>query len=747
MLSQEITKNYQNICKLLHRRRLSDAAVLLRKLVTQSQKEFLNEQLDELLHTYKNLLEHSFSKVKDPERERVYLYLIRSMLELADELREFLLTENATNNTYRLKRELTKQGKIERTEALNILENITFDRELAGILKDVTLEESSDLPTREEALQKVFNIIWLTDKYSDTEMELLEAVCDSEKLPWHDKSLVVSALTLSLLRFFDVHKFLLLFRFVNKKQELVWERAMIGLFIGFLKYNDRFYLYPVLEEKTLVLKEFPQIEQHIEAILIQYTKSRETEKVKKKWEEEILPEMMKMRPKIEEKLDLDNIFQEEFGEEKNPDWETVFEDAPDLLDKLQEFTEMQMEGMDVFMSAFSQLKNFPFFQEISNWFVPFYSENQSIRHIIKEPGKDIDLTPLVQKLESTYFMCNSDKFSFCLNLGLVPDQQKSMMMNMLNAEMENISELEKDETLLNSFARTKSVYTQYFQDLYRFFKLHPWRREFDDIFDIELDLHETFFVKHLVSDNKTIRNIAEFFFDKKFYPDALKVFLNILEEDQSNIELFEKIAFCYEKTGDFAKAYEYYQKADLIESDRLWIIKKLAYCCKFLNRWEDALRYYRQAEKHDPEDLKIQANIGQCLIHLEKYQEALDYYFKVEVLAPENHRIRRPLAWCSFLIGKLDTAKDYLTRLLANEPYNRYDLLNLGHVLWSLGEPKKAFDMYLKSILSWKNIRAFESSFNDDRQHLLEKGISSFDMDLMLDYLKIEVRQRQRTKS
>lgn len=736
MLHQQVIKDHQAICSLLHSRKVRQAVFLLRNMVKESSREYINERLEELMGTYRNILKHSFSDVKDPRREEVYFYLIRTLLELADELRELLLTDIASSGIYRLKHHLEREKRMERKEAIRILENLTFDHQLEGLLGDIPLEKTADLPSREQALNRIFNIIWLTDKYTEAEIELLNAACHSRQLPWHDKALIVSALSLGLMRFFDVNKFMLLFSFVKQRQDRVWQRAMVGLFICFLKYNDRYYLYPQLENYTLDLRDFPQIQKNIEAIVIQFTKSRETESVKKKWEEEIMPAMMKMKPRIEQKLDLENIFREESGEEKNPDWETVFEDAPDLLDKLAEFSEMQMEGMDVFISAFSQLKQFPFFREISNWLVPFYASNQALQPLEKD--QELDLSPLFQKLETTHFMCNSDKYSFCLNLSLVPHQQKAMMMNMLNAEMQNISELQKDEDLLNSMARSRSIYTQYFQDLYRFFKLYPGRREFDDIFSMDLDLHETIFVKHLVSDQKTIRNIAEFYFDKKFYTHALKVFTAIMAGEQESLELYEKIAFCYEKTGDFAKAYDYYRKADLIEADRLWIIRKMALCCKYMNRWDEALDYYRQVEKKDPEDLKVQANIGQCLIHLERFEEALDYYFKVEVLAPENVKIRRPLAWCSFLVGKLDTARDYLERLLSQESDNMHDLMNLGHVYWALNQPAKAFEHYKGAMQKAKAPADFENSFKEDRKHLRRYGIQDFDMDLMLDYVKLE---------
>ncbi len=737
-------KKYQNICRLVYRQRISDAIVLLRQMTDDSGLEFLHGRIDEMQDTYSQLLKHTFSGVEDPERDKVYNYIKRSLLELADRLRETVFEKRAGGNTGLLKKDVNIRKGAELTEALQVLEKLSFDDELAGLLRDVKVGDSEKTAGRESTLAFIFQIVWLGDQYSEEEIRLLETVCDSGKLKWHDKSLVVSALTLSLLRYFDVNKFLLLFRFVHYKEDYVWERAIIGLTLCFLKYNERHMLYPALVEKTVELKSFPQIEQHLEAILVQFTKSRETEKVKRKWEEEILPEIMKMRPGIEKKLDLDNIFSDEPEEEKNPDWETFFEDSPDLLNKLQELTEMQMDGMDVFISAFSRLKQFPFFLEISNWFLPFYASNPSIQPAIKNPGSEYDLTPLVENLEGTYFMCNSDKYSFCFNLQMVPEQQKAMMMNMLNAEMENISELEKEDDIPGSLVRTKSIYTQYFQDLYRFYKLHPWRGEFDDVFDMDIDLHETSFVKILVTGGKTIRNIAELLFDKKFYEDALRIFLSIIGEDRSNIELFEKIAFCYEKTGNLEMAFDYYQKADLIETGRLWIVKKLAWCSKYLNKWEEALSYYRQAEKQDPDDLSVQANIGQCLIHLERYQEALDYYFKVEVLAPENHRIRRPLAWCSFLLGKFDTAADYLQRLLDSDSENHYDLMNLGHVKWCQGYPEEAFGFYTRSILSWKSIKDFEQSFNEDRKHLTIHGLGDDKMDLMLDYLKLEVRRLQK---
>lgn len=50
----------------------------------------------------------------------------------------------------------------------------------------------------------------------------------------------------------------------------------------------------------------------------------------------------------------------EDSDDLNPEWENWI-DKSGITDKLREMGELQMEGADVYMSTFSQLKQFPFF--------------------------------------------------------------------------------------------------------------------------------------------------------------------------------------------------------------------------------------------------------------------------------------------------------------------------------------------------------------------------------------------------
>ena len=124
-------------------------------------------------------------------------------------------------------------------------------------------------------------------------------------------------------------------------------------------------LYEVITIARLnLIRDDKDFNKNLQYILLQLIRTKETEKISRKLHEEIIPEVAKFKPKIEEKLKLDDILQDPSSEDKNPDWEGVFGDSPELFNKLEEISKMQIEGSDVFMSAFALLKHFDFFKEL-----------------------------------------------------------------------------------------------------------------------------------------------------------------------------------------------------------------------------------------------------------------------------------------------------------------------------------------------------------------------------------------------
>ncbi len=751
MTNKELKAKYTEICSSIAARRLKPAFDMLEDLITGNGLGSCYDEYKNLEETYQFMLKYTVEGVTDPERQKVYRRLIVSAFELADRVNEALRMKFSTSVEYDKKRAAGYRPPAA-SGTLGCDENI----------KDFS-------PEVQDKVRNCFYRVWFSNMLSDEDSEKLGRFLQSSMVPSVYRSFILSAITLSLQRYFDQEKFILLFGGYESGDPGISQRALTGLLICFYMYDSRMPFYPEITGRLRILNEKPAFKRNLERIIIQLIRSKETEKLQQRIRDEILPEMIKISPHLKNKISLDSLMEEGLTEDKNPEWEDIFKDSPGLLNKMEEFSEMQMKGADVFMGSFSMLKSFPFFNEMSNWFLPFFPENSDLSGVI-DPESSIS-SELVKAIEQAPILCNSDKYSFCLSIKRLPKENLEFMSQAMKAEMEQVKELKEDEQLLDPGSREEIISNQYIQDLYRFYKLFPRKGDFEDIFGWRLDFHnKTVLGDILNEDKKLLRNIGEYYFAKDQYREAAEIFGLLLEHEPQG-ELYQKLAWCYQKRGRFRAALDNYLKAELYDVNLLWNTKKIALCYRNLKKPGKALEYYREAEKSDPDNLANHLNIGHCLLELDRYDEALQCYFKVEYLAPGNTKVWRPIAWCSFLTGKKEQSEKYLKKLIEEQP-NKHDFMNMGHVQWSMGKRKEALGYYRRSI-SKKGEKAeggdpfdsragstaaggaakkavadtgkqdepftfkeFLSVFEEDLPHLVSRGIDMEDVPIMLDQLR-----------
>ncbi len=720
-----INKQHNKICSLITENKIADAFLLIDDVLETINQVELSRKFNTQKETYRFLLEYSMKDVNDPERLKIYKGIQQELLEIVDTVKSDYLVKFAVQN------KLMHQKRILNNQIIN--QNITITSEISELIKNNLPSENEGRKTK---LYQLFFLIWLTDFLSEEDYLTLKKYTASAKLYVYESSIIVSALTISLLRRFDKRKFYALFDFYDADKPKVWNRALVGIVLAFYYYDKRIDLYDDLTARLELISNDADISKNTEHIIYQTVRSKETEKISKRMQDEIIPEMQKFRPKIEDKLNLDDILSDGLIEDSNPDWEEIFDDAPDLLDKMADFSKLQLEGSDVFMSAFAGFKNFPFYRQAANWFIPFYAENSDIKKIFSDFGQDFDSEAFIQGLERSPFMCNSDKYSFCLNIGMMPAAQRNMIIELFKQENKQVEEIKNEDKLLNKDSEDKQIFTRYIQDLYRFFKLHPLKNDIEDIFDTDLDIHNTKLFKILIDDENVTEKIAEMYFKKEFYTDAAEIFETLSFEGNKEAKRYEKIGFCYQKEKNYEKALENYKKVEIIKDPSLWLIKKIAFCYRKQQDFEKALKYYLQAEPEDEENLHIQANIGHCYLALEDYENALKKYFKVEYYDPDNKSVMRPLAWCSFVTGKFDTSELYYKKLAEAKP-TAYDYINFGHLLFVKNEKFRAAEMYEKAI-KLSGIKTLEEAISEDKKVLEKYNITENDINLLIDYVKIK---------
>lgn len=732
MTIQNIKKQAQRVAGLLRQKSIKEAFDILKTMIAESGQGDLSNMLEQLETTYKFMLQYTIEGINDPERQSIYMKLIADTYSLLDKT-VATLKERYSSDWVTSKKKVVN-GKTEPLQFVSEITDYQIREELLELISAAPSANSQTDNSYLDVLTDLFDYLWLSDTYKDKEQSTVTEIIESEEITVFEKSLVTSAITLGLLRSFDVAKFELLFTLYDQDQGEIKMRALTGILLNLFKHSSRLNVFPELKQRFSLLSDDKEFLQLSEIVMLQFLKSKETEKITRKFQEDILPEIARISPNLREKLDLDNLLSQNlYDEDKNPDWQDLLGEVPGLTEKLEEFSELQMDGADVFMGTFAMLKQFPFFNRFINWFVPF-----STRHPeINESLQGVFNSKFIESISGSSFLCNSDKYSFCLSIQQIPQDYKDMLSNAVNAELGELENLQKEDAILDNKKQLAFISNQYIQDLYRFFKLHPQKGNFEDVFNWDLMTFKNREISDIFDNSDLFSKIASFYFSKNYFEEALRIYLE--SGSDSSAELCQKIGFCFQKTGDIDNALAFYLKADLINSGNHWTLKKIGFCYRHNKMPDKALEYYRQAEILKPDNLSTQISIGHCYLELNNYEEALKCYFQVEYLAPENYKIWRPIAWCSFVEGKLEQAEKYYYKILENEP-THFDIMNAGHVKWAQKQPKEALELYKRSILSDnKNMSRFTENVDSDKIHLFKNGVAEADVPIMIDRLKYDL--------
>jgi tetratricopeptide (TPR) repeat protein len=726
---KEIKTKHQSICRLLAQKNIKDCLDVIRLMVIESQNSNLIDDHYNIEFTYKNILKYTVEGISDPERQKIYNHLVRDVYKLADKVREVLLRKYSSELVYEYQKKYDEQSYY---KIISEIGTVWSSIELQKVV-DPAAEHKPEL---RKLMNELFELVWSSSAIGRSNKELLSELLMQSPVPVYYKSMLVGAINLSLMNAFSYDYIQLLIELCVHPEDEVNARALAALLLALNQYDARLPLYPELYTQLFMMIEEGGHQAVMQSIAIQLIRTRETERISQKLNDEILPEVVKMHPKLNDKLDLDGLINDSLTEGKNPDWEDVFKDSPNLLSKMEELTQWQMEGADVFLSTFKHLKHFSFFNEVPNWLLPFYPTQPDVQKALFKEDAVFSNQTLLDGLSSSRFLCNSDKYSLILSIPHMPGMQKEMMGQMFSAEIEQMVEIEKDEKVLQANQKKLVASNQFIQDLYRLLKVHPQKHQFVDVFNQKMDFHNRWFFNQLMNDTDSLREIGEYFFKKNYFNDALEIFLKVIDKHGESIDVLQKVAYAYQQQSNFEQALNYYLKAELLGAPSLWNRKKIALCYRHLKNPQKALEYYKEAEKLGPDNLHTQLSIGHCLLEMEDFKEALKYYFKVEYLDPGNSKVGRPIAWCSFVEGKFEQAEKYYHQLIVTEK-NRHDLINLGHTLWCSKKRKEALSYYLRSIqLPGHSLNDFIDTFKADVPYLKRHGIDSGDIPLMLDQVR-----------
>lgn len=733
MVSQKITDKYKEIDTLVDSGNLRDAIIKLTDTMKGSGDYRIKDLLSHQQDTYKYLIHYMVEGYSDPSRKRMLSEISSTLHFISDAARRNEVIVDSPD-IYSSTLRFLRVRKSNLTALLkDYRDNYTIANLAAMAGGDIESARKAD-----ESLSTLFTYVWTMFGSDTDDYRLLSEAVKDPDMPFGFKAQIVSALLLGNLEYFDRKGFMTLLDIVDADiSPTLTARALTAVVMIMSRWPSRVKKDPSIADRLSLWQDSIVIYRQLREIVLSIMRAHDTQRISTKMQNEVLPELMKLQPEILKRLGkvsgskpLDSI-------EANPEWEEILE-KNGLGDKLRELTDMQMDGGDVMMMAFSNLKQFPFFNNVSNWFLPFSSSHSEVLPVADATG---DL--FREMLETEGVMCDSDKYSFVFSLAHMPESQRKMVNEQMEAQLSQLREAMEGRKLKSTLPEFDQETTRYVRDLYRFFKLFRKKGDFTDPFVDPIDFCSIPFVGDILGDSEILRLAGEFYFKRGYYREALPMLTRLDEvasEEEGDPLLWEKIGYSYMQLGEFDKAVAWFRKAELLHPDSKWLIKQLALTHRLLQNYTEAAEYYLKALSSDPENYHLLVNAGHALLETGDYSGALSHYYHADYLKPGKMGVKRALAWAELLNGNLDKSIDLYSALVASEDVTATDFLNFGHALFLKKYYRKALDLYLKAArMEGYGVKGLEEAVEEDLPVLAKRGGDADDLRLLIEKVKYDI--------
>lgn len=664
------------------------------------------ERLNGIKAEYELMADYWRRGVNDPQLDQLYHHLLQ---------RVYVLYANIASY-HRMRQYPTLSGIYNRVRTERKEWSLTdIRKEMEGFVSNIAMLELEPEHTRRErseqlylehqaAMNSLFCYVLTSRMWTDGVGHDFEEILLSPTIDSNDQQLLVSAVTLSLLNQYDMVKFRMLVNvYRHSQEETVRQRALVGWALS-LRENVR-EIYPEQEELVSALLSSKKVCEELTELQMQLIYCLNAEQDTHTIQKEIMPDLiknnnLKIGPfSIEEREDdpMEDILNPEASEQRMEKLEATFGRMMD----------MQKQGSDIYFGGFSQMKRFPFFYDISNWFVPFYLQHPDIRHFVNR----MQGNKFLEKMMKTGPFCNSDKYSFVIAFQQVIDRIPESMRQMLERGEATMGELPADDLATPAFIRRA-----YLMDLYRFYRLFPSRNEFVNPF------------------NTTATNLGacEFFSLWLFKGSPLESYKDQIVRLLKRKKMEEPAQRLLDSYSDDHRSVQYYiwrgqyHEALKLDSHNEKALRGKARELFDLGIFDEAMEAYDDLLLLYPDHPNYLLNKAVCLVNLEDYEEALKLLYRLNYEQPDNDQVWRVLAWTHLCCHQLEQADKLYQRLTAVDDVYHEDWMNAGYCCWFLGRIDEAIHCFRASLRNGDT-----TFFSFDHDLLEDYGISATQFKLM----------------
>ena len=708
-------------------KRLDVAIELLEQLYVQRPTLIGHSELEAVKNDYQLMVDYMERGFTDDKRASLYLSLLQRLYRVAADLEISWRCKNVIVyvDAFRISDHLNTSHDFIRS----VLESFVSDVAMLSLLPEAErTEKAKDLYDRHQVfVNRLFNTLWTSCQWSDDDCEFYTGLMLSPMVDIVDQQLLVSAVTLGAMNQFDINKFKALTTvYQQSTDERVRQRALVGWVLSVFEGMD---IFPEQDEIIRKLCENKDTIRELYTLQIQFFYSQDTEKDNEKLQRDIMPYLVEGsnitigRLGIVEKEEdsLENILNQDAEDKRMEQME----------EKVRKMMEMQKQGSDIYFGGFRQMKRFPFFNDLANWFTPFYIDHPALRTTIERIGQP----NILQTITNQGNFCESDKYSLAFAMESIINQIPGNIKEMMGSE----GAFAPMGTTLDKSNPTY-ICRAYIQDLYRFFRLY---RSSNELINPFIDNHKSSFVadtfffvyKSFIGtglDEYKMR-LALYLYKHKNM-DKLVELMSTFHVEDANYNILMGYINLYFGKPDVA--YQIFNMVLQEDTENQWALKGMARAAMDCEDYDTAEHTYSQLLRLEPDNINYAVKRCVTLLKTERYAEAREELFRLDYQYPDNMNVKRVFAWTMLLDKSLDKASQLYDLILSDAPMAE-DYLNSGYCWWAkgnIGQAKNSFQAWITMTKGNKD-RLLEEIRND--QKVLDLyGITEIDCLLMVNLIK-----------
>lgn len=504
--------------------------------------------------------------------------------------------------------------------------------------------------------QQMFLYVLTELRFSGGEIQELEDLLLTPTVDNIDQRMIISALTINGLMVFDPLKLRLLVNVYIKSEDIpVKQYALVGWALTLPRYP-----YSCDSQTTQIVRDLVDndvtVREELAQLQIQLAYCQSADRDSRNFQETIMPDIMKASNmrftdkglEMQEDDPMDDILGRSTTEKKMEEVES----------RMRSYMDKRSQGMDLFFQGFKHMKRYPFFNDISNWLVPFYYEHPDIAPALHQMGGNGILHLMLDAP-----MCDNDKYSFVFAF-------LSIMNKVPKDIIEQMQQTAPPENAYRDWMSDPAILRRnYLQSLYRFFQLFPYSESFVSPFcdteEVEMPYLDP--PSWLIVANKTLMETR---FDDNII-DLLKYFLRKKE--------FGAVQFILDEYNDCDDSFD------------LCYVRTLFYADSLPDFEDEFLHNIEYCLKVKPDSVLLRKLYAKWLYSSEKFQEAKTLFGQLMEEKDGNRNYMFSYALCCHKLGDYDEAKKVLFRLAYEHPDDREVGILLASTLFLDGKTEDAF--------------------------------------------------------